>query len=88
MGEKSIENVDLSLANKDFPERYGRKKSISIYTLGCKVNQYESEAVSSLLEEAGYEVVGTDEEADIYIINTCTVTGISARKSEQMIRKS
>ncbi|NMB96572.1 MAG: tRNA (N(6)-L-threonylcarbamoyladenosine(37)-C(2))-methylthiotransferase MtaB [Clostridiaceae bacterium] len=88
MGEKSIENVDLSLANKDFPERYGRKKSISIYTLGCKVNQYESEAVSSLLEEAGYEVVGTDEEADIYIINTCTVTGISARKSRQMIRRA
>lgn len=88
MGEKFIEKVDLSLANNDFYNKYGRKKTIAIHTLGCKVNQYESEAVSSLLEEAGYEVVDTGEKADIYIINTCTVTGVSARKSRQMIRKA
>ena len=88
MSVKDIEKVDLSLDNEDFFERYGRKKIVSMFTLGCKVNQYESEAVSSLLEKAGYEIVDEGKKADIYIINTCTVTGISARKSRQMIRRA
>jgi len=89
MGEQDIGKVDLSLTHGEFFKKYGRKKIISVFTLGCKVNQYESEAVSSLLEEAGYEIVDTDDKkADIYIINTCTVTGVSARKSRQMVRKA
>jgi len=88
MGINTTEKIDLALTNEEFYSKYGRKKKAAVYTLGCKVNQYESEAVSGLLEEAGYEIVGTDMKADIYIINTCTVTGISARKSRQMIRKA
>lgn len=63
-------------------------KKFAIHTLGCKVNQYESEAVSDLLIENGYREVDFKEKADVYIINTCTVTGMSARKSRQMIRKA
>ncbi|HOJ09249.1 MAG TPA: tRNA (N(6)-L-threonylcarbamoyladenosine(37)-C(2))-methylthiotransferase MtaB [Clostridiales bacterium] len=63
-------------------------KKVAFCTLGCKVNQYESEAVSNLFENAGYTIVDFDEIADIYVINTCTVTGISARKSRQMVRRA
>ena len=63
-------------------------KEVAFYTLGCKVSQYETEAIASLFEKEGYEVVHFDEKADVYVINTCTVTGLSARKSRQMIRKA
>jgi len=63
-------------------------KKVAFYTLGCKVNQYETEAISELFEKAGYEVVDFGDVADVYIINTCTVTGESARKSRQMIRRA
>jgi threonylcarbamoyladenosine tRNA methylthiotransferase MtaB len=82
------ERVDLSLSDEEFLKPYGRKKSVSIYTLGCKVNQYESEAVSSLFEAQGYEIVPFEQNSDIYIINTCTVTNLSDRKSRQAIRKA
>lgn len=82
------EKVDLSLDNEEFIKRYGRKKTVAISTVGCKVNQYESEAVSELFENAGYRFVDFEEKADVYVINTCNVTGISARKSRQMIRKA
>ena len=80
--------VDLSLNREDFYKKYKKNKTASIYTLGCKVNQYESNAIANLLENEGYEIVDFESEADVYIINTCTVTGISARKSRQMIRKA
>lgn len=63
-------------------------KKVAFCTLGCKVNQYESEAVSRLFEKNSYEVVDFNEKADVYVINTCTVTGVSARKSRQMIRRA
>ena len=63
-------------------------KKVAFYTLGCKVNQYETEAMMEIFENAGYETVDFNGEADVYIINTCTVTGLSARKSRQMIRKA
>ncbi len=63
-------------------------KKVAFYTLGCKVNQYESEAVSSIFEENGYEVVSFEQASDVYIINTCTVTNLSDRKSRQAIRKA
>lgn len=64
------------------------EKTFSILTLGCKVNQYESEAMSELFEKRGYKEVDNDEFSDVYIVNTCTVTNLSDRKSRQFIRKS
>lgn len=63
-------------------------KTVAFYTLGCKVNQYESEAISSILERNGYEIVSFDQSSDVYIINTCTVTNLSDRKSRQAVRKA
>lgn len=63
-------------------------KKVAFYTLGCKVNQYESEAISGLFQKEGYEVVDFEEKADVYVINTCTVTNLSDRKSRQMIRRA
>lgn len=63
-------------------------KKVAFYTLGCKVNQYETEAMAEAFENAGYEQVSFEENADVYVINTCTVTGLSARKSRQAIRRA
>lgn len=60
----------------------------AIYTLGCKVNQTESDAMASILTEAGYKIVDFQDFADLYIINTCTVTHLGDRKSRQMIRRA
>jgi len=88
MNNNEIEKVDLALSNEEFYKRYGRKKTVGTYTLGCKVNQYETEAVTEIFENAGYLTVNFDEKADVYAINTCTVTGLSARKSRQIIRRT
>lgn len=63
-------------------------KTAAIYTLGCKVNQYESSAIGDLFRQAGYELVNFEQPADIYIINTCTVTHLGDRKSRQIIRRA
>lgn len=63
-------------------------KRVAFYTLGCKVNQYETEVMAEAFESAGYRQVGFEEAADVYVINTCTVTGLSARKSRQAIRRA
>lgn len=63
-------------------------KRAAFYTLGCKVNQYETEAISEMFEKAGYKIVDFEDEADVYVINTCTVTSLSDRKSRQMIRRA
>lgn len=63
-------------------------KTVGIYTLGCKVNTYESEFVISLLKEHGYQIQKFEEDCDIYIINTCTVTNTSDIKSRKMIRNA
>lgn len=63
-------------------------KRVAFYTLGCKVNQYETEAMAEAFENEGYIQVGFDETADVYVINTCTVTGLSSRKSRQAIRRA
>ncbi len=85
MGENYNEKINENL-NSDGICR--EKKTVSFYTLGCKVNQYESEAVSSIFEQNGYEVVSFEQNSDVYIINTCTVTNLSDRKSRQAIRKA
>ena len=64
------------------------KKTVGIYTLGCKVNQYESEAIAELLEARGFDVIHANEKCDAYIINTCTVTAESDRKARQFIRRA
>lgn len=63
-------------------------KKVALHNLGCKVNAYEVEAMQQLLEEAGYEIVPFQEGADVYLINTCTVTNIADRKSRQMLHKA
>ena len=60
---------------------------VAFHTLGCKVNQYESEAIACRFREQGYEVVGEKDFADVYIINTCTVTAVADKKSRQYIRR-
>ncbi|MEG1584766.1 MAG: MiaB/RimO family radical SAM methylthiotransferase, partial [Anaerovorax sp.] len=79
--------VDLSLDRDEFNQKYGRKKSLSTFTLGCKVNQYETQALKEKFEKAGYEVVAENAFADVYVINTCTVTSLSDKKSRQYIRR-
>ena len=63
-------------------------KKVALHNLGCKVNAYETEAMQQLLEGAGYEIVPFEEKADIYIVNTCTVTNIADRKSRQMLHRA
>ena len=63
-------------------------KKVAFYTLGCKVNHYETQAMAELFKNRGYLVSDFDSPADIYVINTCTVTGVSDRKSRQMIRRA
>ena len=88
MEKNNREKVDLSLDNEEFFKRYGRKKIVSTFTLGCKVNQYETEAMTELFEKEGYEITDFDQYADVYVINTCTVTNLGDRKSRQMIRRA
>lgn len=63
-------------------------KKAALHNLGCKVNAYETEAMQQLLEQAGYEIVPFTEQADVYVINTCSVTNMADRKSRQMIHKA
>lgn len=63
-------------------------KSVALHNLGCKVNAYEIDVMQQLLLEKGYKIVPFDEKADIYIVNTCTVTNIADRKSRQMLHKA
>lgn len=62
-------------------------KKVAFYTLGCKVNQYETNAMIEQFMKKGYEIVNFEEKADIYIINTCTVTNMADRKSRQILRR-
>lgn len=63
-------------------------KKAALHNLGCKVNAYETEAMQEMLEQAGYEIVPFKEGADVYVINTCTVTNIADRKSRQMLHRA
>ncbi|NLU42298.1 MAG: tRNA (N(6)-L-threonylcarbamoyladenosine(37)-C(2))-methylthiotransferase MtaB, partial [Firmicutes bacterium] len=61
---------------------------VAFYTLGCKVNQYDSSAVAALFRERGYVVVPFSEKADVYVVNTCTVTAAGDKKSRQALRRA
>ena len=63
-------------------------KKVALHNLGCKVNAYETEAMQEMLERAGYTIVPFKEGADVYVINTCTVTNIADRKSRQMLHRA
>ena len=63
-------------------------KTVAFHTLGCKVNTYESNAMLKIFQDAGYQEVDFKEVADVYVINTCTVTNTGDSKSRQMIRKA
>lgn len=65
-----------------------KKKTVAFYTLGCKVNQYETNAMKQKFIEKDYEIVDFEEIADVYVVNTCTVTNMSDRKSRQIIRRA
>jgi len=64
-----------------------KNKKVAIYNLGCKVNSYEAQAIKENLEENGYQMVDFKEVADVYIVNTCTVTNIASSKSRQMLSR-
>lgn len=63
-------------------------KNVALYNLGCKVNSYETDGMRQMLEEKGYRIVPFDGPADVYIVNTCTVTNIADRKSRQMLHRA
>ena len=63
-------------------------KKAALHNLGCKVNAYETEAMQQMLEAAGYEIVPFNEPADVYVVNTCSVTNMADRKSRQMLHKA
>ena len=63
-------------------------RKVALHNLGCKVNSYETEAMTQLLKENGYDIVPFSEKADVYIVNTCSVTNIADRKSRQMLHKA
>lgn len=63
-------------------------RKATLHNLGCKVNSYETEAMTQLLEKSGYEIVDFTEKADVYIVNTCSVTNMADRKSRQMLHKA
>ena len=62
-------------------------RTVAFHTLGCKVNQYDTQAMRERFEEAGYRTVGFEDRADVYVVNTCTVTGTGDKKSLQIIRR-
>ena len=63
-------------------------KKVAFYTLGCKVNQYETEAMIEMFEKDGYKHVNSEDYADVYVINTCTVTNMGDKKSRQIIGRA
>lgn len=73
---------------RDLREIERRIMKAAFYTLGCKVNQYETEAIRERFRKAGYDIVPEDSPADVYVVNTCTVTSLADRKSRQYIRKA
>ena len=69
-------------------QKSGEEKTAALHNLGCKVNAYETEALRELLEAEGYRIVPFTEKADVYVVNTCTVTNIADKKSRQMLRRA
>lgn len=88
MNSVDSKKVDLSLDNEKFFHIYGHNKTVGLFTLGCRVNQYETEAMAEKFISEGYSVVNFEDHADVYVINTCTVTNMGDKKSRQMIHRA
>lgn len=69
-------------------ERSDLKPKVGFYTLGCKVNQYDTEAIKTVFEQSGYDIVAFEDIADVYVVNTCTVTAMADKKSRQILRRA
>jgi len=82
-GSPKKENINQSMTNVET----NNNKTVAFHTLGCKVNQYDTQAMRERFERAGYTTVGFEEKADVYVVNTCTVTGTGDKKSMQTIRR-
>lgn len=78
----------MDTAKKNVTKKEIKKRTAALHNLGCKVNSYETEAMQQMLEEAGYEIVDFSQPADVYVINTCSVTNMADRKSRQMIHRA
>ena len=63
-------------------------RTAALHNLGCKVNAYETEAMQQILEDAGYQIVDFGDQADVYVINTCSVTNVADKKSRQMLHRA
>ena len=89
MTNVEMKNNDSTISTQK-PQDYNQiqNKKVAFLTLGCKVNSYETEAMQQLFVDAGATVVNFSDPADIYVVNTCTVTNIADRKSRQMLHKA
>lgn len=86
-----VVKVKEQIADKNYKnmrERIDNMMKVALHNLGCKVNAYETDAMQELLEKNGYEIVPFKEGADVYVINTCTVTNMADRKSRQMLHRA
>ena len=72
---------------RSLQESEGMRRA-ALHNLGCKVNAYETEAMQELLEKAGYTIVDFEDEADVYVVNTCSVTNVADKKSRQMLHRA
>jgi threonylcarbamoyladenosine tRNA methylthiotransferase MtaB len=81
-------SMDRNVTGAEMSGEYRDKNTVGFYTLGCKVNQYDTQAMIEQFKARGYRIVDFNQKADIYVINTCTVTNLADRKSRQMIRKA
>ena len=83
-----VKNYEKNYGGKIERKRERMKQTVAFCTLGCKVNTYETEAMCSMFETRGYKIVDFKEIADVYVVNTCTVTNIADRKSRQMLHQA
>ncbi|CAI3555040.1 MULTISPECIES: tRNA (N(6)-L-threonylcarbamoyladenosine(37)-C(2))-methylthiotransferase MtaB [Clostridium] len=88
MGKSKIKIVNDNIDSKPINNKKNRKPLVSLYTLGCRVNHYETEAMTEKFLREGYEITEFDNFADVYVINTCSVTNMSDKKSRQIIGRA
>jgi threonylcarbamoyladenosine tRNA methylthiotransferase MtaB len=86
--ERLDKMVDLTLNKEEFFNTYNRNKTVAMATLGCRVNQYDTEAMLEKFIKSGYDSVNFNDVSDVYVINTCTVTNMGDKKSRQMIHRA
>lgn len=88
MVKSQIKIINSNIDNKSFNDKENRRPTVSFYTLGCRVNHYETEAMAEKFIREGYEVTDFENYSDVYVINTCSVTNMSDKKSRQIIGRA